>query len=73
MFSGYTYKNPFNPNEYIIYEEYGWEEVYIGLFKILKPKRKIIGFMTEEFIRDNAMLGIKVIFDGENFIRTISF
>ncbi len=51
-------KNPFDPNEYIIWEEHGFEWVWVGMLKTLKPIRKIVGFETELFLQDCERLGL---------------
>ncbi len=68
-----NYKNPLDPNDYIIWEQRGFEEVFIGLFKILRPRIVYKGFEAEQFVRDNARLGISVgTVDGQ-FFGTTSF
>ncbi len=55
-----TYRNPLEPNDYVIYEEKGFEWKYTGIFKSLEPVRKAVRFLTEEFIEDNAKMGIEI-------------
>jgi len=66
-------RNPLDPNEYVLWEEHGFEEVYVGLFKVLRPKRICVGFMAKEFINDNKKIGIDVCFDGKNIFGIFNF
>ena len=68
-----TIKNPLDPNDYLVFEENGFEFLDIGLFKKLVPVRKVIGFLTDEFVRDNAKLGIKIGFSDGQFYGDLKF
>ena len=72
MVSNFEFRNPLDPNEYIIWEEQGFEEYWVGLFRYLRPRKKAVGFLGKEFVTDNERLGIKIGFDGENFFGTLS-
>ena len=66
------YRNPHDPTDYYIWEDQGFEQYWVGMFTGLRPQRKLIGFMSKEFIEDNARLGIKVGFDGKQFYGTFN-
>lgn len=66
-------RNPFDPNDYVLFEEQGFEWIYVGLMKVLVPKRKVVGFLSKEFQEDNARLGIDVGYSNGQFFGTISF
>lgn len=58
MVGGTFPKNPLNPEEYVIYEERGFEWAWIGMFKTLRPIRKAVGFLADEFKADCNKLGL---------------